>query len=77
MFIHLAISTGMSIEEVREQFDFPRLIAYNKYAKKNPAVHLMLSNFLGYNTPEEPKVSDEESTQEFISQLMGLFPEAF
>lgn len=41
----------MSIEEVRNQFDLPRLKAFNNYSKQYPPTHVLIASYFGFGKP--------------------------
>lgn len=66
--MHLAVSTGMAIEDVRDQFDLPRLEAFRSYSERNPPVHVMIARYFGIGKDAQPqalKNNDDELTQLF------------
>ena len=48
------MSTGMDIETVRDQFDLPRLHAFNSYTGKFPPLHVSVSKLAAYFGVWEP-----------------------
>ena len=64
--MHLVISTGMTIEQVRSEFDIPRIEALNKYHAKYPPLHIMVAAYLGIGGKEE---EIQEVTPEILSQF--------
>ena len=58
----------MSIEEVREQFDLPRLQAFTEYSKRFPPLHIMIAGYFGLGKKDEP------ADDEFINELLVMFP---
>jgi hypothetical protein len=68
MFMHLAITTGMSIEQVREQFDIPRLEAFNSYTEKFPPQHVLIAAYFGF-----PKDKPKEPDDQDFAALMAEF----
>lgn len=65
--MHLSISTGMTIEQVREQFDLPRLTAFTSYTKRFPPVHVLVASYFGFGKPTESATN--EGHEEFLSTL--------
>jgi hypothetical protein len=61
----------MSIEEVREQFDLPRLESFNKYSEKYPPQHVLVAAYFGFGKEEKPK----EATNEELAAIMAAFPQ--
>lgn len=68
--MHVAIATGMSIEEVRNQFDIPRLAAFNAYTEKYPPQHVLIAAYFGFpkEKPKQPEDAD-------FAALMAEFPQ--
>ncbi len=66
--MHLVMTTGMDIETVREQFDIPRLIAFNAYTEKYPPQHILIASYFGF-PKEKPKQPDEGD----LAALMAEF----
>ena len=67
--MHVAITMGMDLEQVREQFDIPRLRAFNQYCEKFPPVHVLVAAYFGY-PKEQPRVAADE---EDMANLMAQF----
>lgn len=68
--MHVAITTGMDIETVREQFDIPRLQAFNSYCEKFPPQHVLVAAYFGF-PKEKPKQPDDNT----LAALMAEFQE--
>lgn len=51
-------STGQGWEQIRAEWDIPRIAAWNKYAADNPPVHLMVAAYLGIKRKGAPPTSD-------------------
>lgn len=66
--MHVAITTGMSIEEVREQFDIPRLQAFNSYCERFPPQHVLVAAYFGF-----PKEKPKQATDDDLAALMAEF----
>ena len=67
--MHVAITLGMSVEQVREQFDLPRLQAFNRYCQKFPPLHVLVAAYFGY-----PKASPQPAADEAdMAKLMAQF----
>jgi len=62
----------MSLEEVREQFDLPRLYAFTKSSKQYPPQYVLIASYFGFGEPT--KRPTEDDTADFIQQLMQAFP---
>ncbi|MGV1045468.1 hypothetical protein [Limnohabitans sp.] len=67
--MHVAITMGMTLEQVREQFDIPRLLAFNQYCEKFPPLHVLVAAYFGY-PKEKPKA---EADEEDMVKLMAQF----
>lgn len=67
--MHVAITMGMSVEQVREQFDIPRLLAFNRYCDKFPPQHVLVAAYFGY-PKEQPKAAADD---EGMAKLMAHF----
>jgi hypothetical protein len=67
--MHVAITMGMSVEQVREQFDIPRLQAFNRYCEQFPPLHVLVAAYFGY-PKAKPQSSDSE---EDMAKLMAQF----
>lgn len=60
----------MTLNEVKEQFDLPRLEAFNKYTRKWPPQHILVAKYLmGENAGKEP-ISKEQAMGDFM-QFFG------
>ena len=68
LIAHLVVSTGMTWEEVREQFDVPRVKALNAYLEQYPPVHQLVAAYVGH----KPK---KESSERDLEQLIMSIPE--
>lgn len=65
----------MTIEEVREQFDLPRLFAFTNYSKSNPPLHIMVARYLGIEQkPTVTEKQDEKNTNDDLAELLNMFP---
>ena len=62
----------MSLEEVRAQFDLPRLYAFTQSSKRYPPQHVIVASYFGFG--ESTKRATEEDNADFIQQLMQAFP---
>jgi hypothetical protein len=63
----------MNLEEVREQFDLPRLEAFNKYSEQFPPQHVLIASYFGYGKKKETEVKPLEGAE--LAELMAAFPE--
>ena len=63
----------MSLEEVREQFDLPRLYAFTQSCRKYPPQYLLIASYFGYGKPSAGKASESDNA-DFIQELMASFP---
>lgn len=64
------MSTGMGLEQVRSEFDIPRLEAFGRYTAQWPPIHILLAGFMGLGqAPAKPDKSQEEALADLISQL--------
>jgi hypothetical protein len=61
----------MDIEAVREQFDLPRLEAFNKYTKQFPPQHMLVAAYFGYGKSQKEAKPDDKD----LAALMAAFPE--
>lgn len=61
------MSTGLDFDQVRDQFDLPRLKAMNKYWENYPPIHIMIAGYLGIKPSEK---APELSNDEHLIQLM-------
>ncbi|NTV02426.1 MAG: hypothetical protein HGB04_06525 [Chlorobiaceae bacterium] len=59
----------MSIEEVREQFDLPRLEAFGRYTAQWPPLHVMIAGFLGLGKPAVCTNNQEDELAKLIQEL--------
>ncbi len=66
--MHVSITTGMSIEQVREQFDIPRLKAFNSYTEKYPPQHLLIASYFGF-----PKEKAKQADDATLAGMMAEF----
>lgn len=62
------MSTGMTWEAVREQFDIPRVTAIQEYWKMYPPVHQLVAAYFGY-AKASPKTSAS------LDELIQFIPE--
>jgi len=64
----------MTIEQVREQFDLPRLEAFIQYSKSNPPVHVMVARYFGIGSQSDPKAlkNDDDELAKLFAQLPTL-----
>jgi hypothetical protein len=62
-------STGMSLEEVRDQFDVPRLEAFNSYTERFPPQYLLIAGYFGFG--KEKSVNKQED----VEALLASFPQ--
>lgn len=63
----------MSYEEVREQFDLPRLQAFTSYSTKNPPVHMMIASYFGvYEKAEQASPKSQDAA---LSALIAQLPQ--
>ena len=53
----------MDIETVREQFDLPRLHAFNNYTGKFPPVHISVAKLAAYFGVSQPSKTAGQSEQ--------------
>jgi len=72
VIIHVALSTGWTIDYVGWNIDLPRLISLNKYWKKTPPVHVLFAAYVGY---KEPDVVEIASTSEAVSEHQASIEE--
>lgn len=70
--MHLVMSTGMTVEQVRAEFDLPRLEAFKKYTQQFPPQHVLVASYFGFGKPEEK--ATEADNEDFINALMAAFP---
>ena len=62
------MTMGMSIEQVRSEFDLPRLQAFNRYTEKHPPQHILVAAYFGF-PKEKPKQPDDSD----LAALMAEF----
>ena len=67
--MHVAITMGMTVEDVREQFDIPRLQALNNYCEKFPPQHILIAGYFGF--PKEKKIASE-SEADLAAAMMQM-----
>ena len=67
LIAHLVVSTGMTWEAVREQFDIPRVSAMQEYWKSNPPMHQLVAAYFGFGG-KKPAETD-------LSELLSIIPE--
>ncbi|MEI8032781.1 MAG: hypothetical protein WCH05_05515 [Chlorobiaceae bacterium] len=67
--MHLSISTGMTIEEVRDQFDLHRLKAFSEYSQQYPPIHVMMAGYFGIKKPVTQNNDNE------LAQLIATLPQ--
>jgi len=66
--MHVAITTGMDIESVRQQFDIPRLEAFNAYTEKFPPQHILVAAYFGF-PKEKAKAPSEDDLAALMAEL--------
>lgn len=59
----------MSFEEVRNQFDMPRLTALNKYNERFPPFHVLIASYFGFGK-EVASNNDAD-----VEALLASFPQ--
>ena len=66
------MSTGMTIEQVRAEFDLHRLDAFYSYTANNPPVHVSVARFLGISQSKAatPEDSSKQDVDGFLASLM-------
>ena len=67
------MSTGMTIEQVRAEFDLHRLDAFYSYTAANPPVHVSVARFLGISQQPKAATPEDSSNQDvegFLASLM-------
>lgn len=62
-------ATGQGWEQIREEWDLPRLEAWNKYCTEHPPVHLLVAAYLGYKA--KPAV-EPNSAPQLMAELPGI-----
>ena len=67
LIAHLVISSGMTWEQVREQFDIPRIGAMQRYWTDNPPLHQLVAAYFGY--------SGKKQEDQDLSTLLNSIPE--
>jgi len=65
------LTTGMSLDEVRTQFDMPRLTALNRYTERFPPQHILIAAYFGFGKDGEK----ETNKQEDIDALLASIPQ--
>jgi hypothetical protein len=58
-------STGQGWEQIRAEWDLPRLMAWNKYTAEHPPLHLMVTAYLGV----KPKPDASRSAEQLVTEL--------
>lgn len=60
----------MGYEEVREQFDLPRLKAFTAYTQEHPPLHVMVAAYFGIGGGGKPeRASQDDALTELIAYL--------
>lgn len=59
------VCTGQTWEEIGQQWDLPRLEAWNVYNRDHPPLHIMVAAYLGVK-PKKPRGDDRKN------DLMGF-----
>lgn len=57
--------TGQGWEQIRNEWDIPRLMAWNRYAADHPPLHLMVAAYLGI----KPKSQSTKSAEDLVTEL--------
>lgn len=69
------MSTGMTLNEVLDQFDLPTLRAFNDYWKGFPPVHVMVAAYFGIEPEKRAvKAADGAMDPAVLAELMAQFP---
>lgn len=58
----------MTLEQVREQFDVPRLIAFNRYCERFPPQHTLVAAYFGFGKPKK----QENDPAEIAAIMAGM-----
>ena len=67
------MSTGMTWEDVREQFDIPRVKAMQEYWATFPPAHVAIAHYLGYGKKTEEKARPPSDAE--LAELLAMIPE--
>lgn len=66
----------MSIEQVRREFDIPRLEAFGRYSEKYPPVHIQIAGIItGLTGKGNAPAPSSQNQDEALTELMQLFPQ--
>lgn len=68
------MSTGMTLEQVRDQFDLPRLASFNKYSEKFPPSHVLIASYFGFGKSEPKPENNGEAIADLLSQIPMVQP---
>ena len=68
--MHLVMSTGMTIEQVRAEFDLPRLEGFKKYTHQFPPQHILVASYFGFGKPKKIVNSDDD-----YAELLAMLPQ--
>lgn len=68
--MHINACTGMSLNDIADQFDLPRLDALYAYHKKFPPLHIMVAAYLGAG---ESKPTSQQNQPDLFAEL-AQFP---
>lgn len=62
----------MSYEQVREQFDLPRLEGYTNYTTEHPPLQSMVAAYLGIGSAAKSAAGNQD---EALTELIAQLPE--
>lgn len=63
------MSTGMSLREVRDDFDIPTLKGFNRYWEYSPPMHVLMAHDMGFKKPKKIEATTPEVANELIQMI--------
>lgn len=78
LYAHLAMSTGWTLEYIRESMDIPTLKSFTRYWEQFPPLHIIAAHYTGAAKPRAKQASEGELSEldndAKMEELMGMFP---
>lgn len=62
---------GMTINDVKDQFDFPMLKKFNEYCEEYPPQHILVAAYL-LGDKKSKKVKGKKNNDAQLIELMGM-----
>lgn len=68
LYAHLAMSTGWTLDYIRESLDIPTLDSFNRYWEQFPPLHIIAAHYTGAAKPKQQPGD--------LGDLLDMFPHA-